>query len=173
MLIELAYMKIIYPIGVILFLAFSRLIPHPPNFTPIISMALLSGYFFSNIYLSVIILLISIFVSDFFLGFYENMFYVYFSIVLINLIFFNISYKMNFKNLYLFSCLAALIFYFISNFSVWATGTLYAQNLAGLINCYYLALPFLKNTLISTLFYSYLGLFIFKPKYKFNFKSSI
>ena len=166
-------MKILYPIGVILFLAFSRLIPHPPNFTPIISMALLSGYFFSNIYLSVIILLISIFVSDFFLGFYENMLYVYFSIVLINLIFFNISYKMNFKNLYLFSCLAALIFYFISNFSVWATGTLYTQNLAGLINCYYLALPFLKNTLISTLFYSYLGLFIFKPKYKFNFTSNI
>ena len=58
--------------AVILFLAFSRLIPHPPNFTPIISMALLSGYFFSNIYLSIIILLISIFVSDLFLGFYEN-----------------------------------------------------------------------------------------------------
>ena len=76
-------MKILYPIGVILFLAFSRLIPHPPNFTPIISMALLSGFFFSNIYLSIIILLISIFISDFFLGFYENMLYVYFSIVLI------------------------------------------------------------------------------------------
>ena len=166
-------MKILYPVGVILLLAFSRMIPHPPNFTPIISMALLSGYFFSNIYLSVIILLISIFVSDFFLGFYENMLYVYFSIVLINLIFFKISYKINFKNLYLFSCSAALIFYFISNFSVWATGTLYAQNLAGLINCYYLALPFLKNTLISTLFYSYLGLFIFKPKYKFDFKNNI
>ena len=166
-------MKILYPIGVILFLAFSRLIPHPPNFTPIISMALLSGYFFSNIYLSIIILLISIFVSDFFLGFYENMLYVYFSIVLINLIFFKISYKINFKNLYLFSCSAALIFYFISNFSVWATGVLYEKNLAGLINCYFLALPFLKNTLISTLFFSYLGIFIFKPKYKFNFKSNI
>jgi len=166
-------MKIIYPIGVILFLAFSRLIPHPPNFTPIISMALLSGYFFSNIYLSVIILLASILLSDFFLGFYENMLYIYFSIILINLIFFKISYKINFKNLYLFSCSATLIFYFISNFSVWATGTLYEKNFAGLINCYYLALPFLKNTLISTLFYSYLGLFIFKPKYKFNFTSNI
>ena len=107
------------------------------------------------------------------LGFYENVLYIYFSIILINLIFFKISYKINFKNLYLFSCSAALIFYFISNFSVWATGTLYEKNFAGLINCYYLALPFLKNTLISTLFYSYLGLFIFKPKYKFNFTSNI
>ena len=161
-------MKILYPIGVILFLAFSRLIPHPPNFTPVISIALLSGYFFSNIYLSVTVLLISIFISDFFLGFYENMIYVYFTFILINLIFFKISYKINFKNLYLFSCFATLIFYLVSNFSVWATGTLYEKNLAGLINCYVLAIPFLKNTLISTLFYSYLGLFIFKPKYKFK-----
>ena len=161
-------MKILYPIGVILFLAFSRLIPHPPNFTPVISIALLSGYFFSNIYLSVTVLLISIFISDFFLGFYENMIYVYFTFILINLIFFKISYKINFKNLYLFSCFATLIFYLVSNFIVWATGTLYEKNLAGLINCYVLAIPFLKNTLISTLFYSYLGLFIFKPKYKFK-----
>tara|TARA_B100000287_G_C20642490_1_gene784011 strand:+ start:354 stop:863 length:510 start_codon:yes stop_codon:yes gene_type:complete len=161
-------MKILYPIGVILFLAFSRLIPHPPNFTPVISIALLSGYFFSNIYLSVTVLLISIFISDFFLGFYENMIYVYFTFILINLIFFKISYKINFKNLYLFSCFATLIFYLVSNFSVWATGTLYEKNLAGLIDCYVLAIPFLKNTLISTLFYSYLGLFIFKPKYKFK-----
>ena len=160
--------KILYPIGVILFLAFSRLIPHPPNFTPVISMALLSGYFFSNIYLSVAVLLISIFISDFFLGFYENMIYVYFTFILINLIFFNISHKINFKNLYLFSCFATLIFYLVSNFIVWATGTLYEKNLAGLINCYVLAIPFLKNTLISTLFYSYLGLFIFKPKFKFK-----
>jgi len=161
-------MKILYPIGVILFLAFSRLIPHPPNFTPVISMALLSGYFFGNIYFSVVVLLISIFISDFFLGFYENMLYVYFTFILINLIFFKISYKINFKNMYLFSCLATLIFYFISNFIVWSTGTLYEKNLSGLINCYFLAIPFLKNTLISTLFYSYLGLFIFKPKYKFK-----
>ena len=166
-------MKIIHPLGIILTLAFLRLIPHPPNFTPIISMALLGGLFFSNIYLSIIILISSVLLSDFFLGFYENMFYVYFSIVLINLIFFNISCKINFKNLYLFTCVAALIFYFISNFSVWFTGTLYEKNLTGLINCYFLALPFLKNTLISTLFYSYLGFFIFKPKYKFNYKSNI
>jgi len=161
-------MKILYPIGIILFLALSRLIPHPPNFTPVISIALLSGCFFNNIYLSIIVLLLSIFISDFFLGFYENMSYVYFSFILINLIFFNISHKINFKNLYLFSCFATLIFYLVSNFSVWATGTLYEKNLSGLINCYFLAIPFLKNTLISTLFYSYLGLFIFKPKYKFK-----
>ena len=161
-------MKILYPLGIIIILAFSRLIPHPPNFTPIISMALLSGYFFSSIYLASIILLTSILLSDFFLGFYENMIFIYFSILLINLAFYNISYKINFKNLYLYSFMGAFIFYLITNFSVWATGSLYEKSFSGLVQCYFLALPFFKNTLISTLFYSYLGLFIFKPKYKFK-----
>ena len=166
-------MKILYPLGIILILAFSRLIPHPPNFTPIISMALLGGYFFTNIYLSIIILILSVLLSDFFLGFYENMLFVYFTILTINLIFYNISYKINFKNLYLFSFYAAFIFYATTNFGVWVTGNLYEKNLNGLIKCYFLALPFFKNTLISTLFYSYLGLFIFKPKYIFNFNRNI
>ncbi len=166
-------MKILYPLGIIIILAFSRLIPHPPNFTPIISMALLSGYFFSSIYLAIIILIFSLLVSDFFLGFYENMIFIYFTILFISLVFFNISYKINFKNLYLFSFMGAFIFYLITNFSVWATGSLYDKNFSGLIQCYFLALPFFKNTLISTLVYSYLGLFIFKPKQIFNFGSNI
>ena len=35
-----------FPIGLILILAFARLIPHPPNFTPVIAVAILSGIFF-------------------------------------------------------------------------------------------------------------------------------
>ncbi len=48
--------KEIFPISLILILAFARLIPHPPNFTPIIAVALISGYFFKNINLSLLIL---------------------------------------------------------------------------------------------------------------------
>ena len=44
--------KEIFPISLILLLAFSRLLPHPPNFTPIIAVAIMSGYFFKNIKLS-------------------------------------------------------------------------------------------------------------------------
>ena len=51
--------KEIFPISLILLLAFSRLLPHPPNFTPIIAVAIMSGYFFKNIKLSFIVLLIS------------------------------------------------------------------------------------------------------------------
>ena len=44
--------KQILPIGLILILALSRLVPHPWNFTPVIAVAIMSGYFFKNVYLS-------------------------------------------------------------------------------------------------------------------------
>ena len=33
--------------------------------------------------------------------------------------------------------------------------SLYEKNLAGLITCYYMAIPFFTNTLISTIIFSY------------------
>ena len=79
--------KEIFPIGLILILVFARLIPHPPNFTPIIAVAILSGYFFKNIYLSFATLFISMFLADVFIGFYDNVFFVYLSLFLIACVF--------------------------------------------------------------------------------------
>ena len=157
----------------ILILVFSRLIPHPPNFTPIIATAILGSYFFGNLIKSTFIILISMFISDFFIGFHSNMFFVYFAMLLIIIVHFSVNIKLNYKNLLIYGFIASFIFYLTSNFGVWLIGNMYEKSFSGLIQCYILAIPFFKNTLISTLFYSYLGLFIFKPKYKFNFKSSI
>ena len=154
--------KEIFPISLILILAFARLIPHPPNFTPIIAVAIMSGYFFRNVNLSFVVLLISMLLVDVFLGFYKHMFFVYLSLFLITFIFFKISDKINFKNLFVFGFLGSLIFYLVSNFGVWASGVLspvtnlpYEKILNGLINCYFLAIPFFKNTLFSTIIFSY------------------
>jgi len=166
--------KEIFPISLILLLAFSRLIPHPPNFTPIVAVAIMSGYFFKNINLSYIVLLISMLLVDVFIGFYKHMFFVYLSLFLITFIFFKISNKVNSKNLFIFSFLGSLIFFLVSNFGVWASGVLspitnlpYEKNLNGLINCYFLAIPFFTKTLISTIFFSYIVYFL---KYSFNRK---
>tara|TARA_B100001123_G_scaffold440846_1_gene580805 strand:+ start:3662 stop:4222 length:561 start_codon:yes stop_codon:yes gene_type:complete len=154
--------KEIFPISLILLLAFSRLLPHPPNFTPIIAVAIMSGYFFNNIKLSFIVLLIPMLLVDTLIGFYEHMFFVYLSLFLITFIFFNISKKINFRNLLFFGFFGSLIFYLISNFGVWisdipspVTHLPYEKNLNGLINCYFLAIPFFKNTVLSTLIFSY------------------
>ena len=91
-----------FPIGLILILALARLIPHPDNFTPIIALAIMSSYFFKNINLSYTVMLFSMLIADFFIGFYSHMLFVYSSLFLIVLIFYKISKKMNYKNLFVF-----------------------------------------------------------------------
>ena len=166
-----------FPISLILLLAFSRLIPHPPNFTPIVAVAIMSGYLFKNVNLSFLVLLIAMLLTDVFFGFYQHMFFVYLSLFLITFVFFKISKKINYKNLFVFGFLGSFIFYLISNFGVWATGALYEKNLNGLINCYFLAIPFFKNTLLSTAIFSYAAFlanqFFEKMKQKNMFEKSI
>ena len=153
--------KEIFPISLILILVFARLIPHPPNFTPIIAVALISGYFFKNINLSLLILLVAMLLSDLFIGFYENMIFVYASLLLITFVFHKISKKINFKNLFIYCFAGSLIFFIVSNFGVWALGSpgvydiAYEKSLSGLIQCYILAIPFFGNTFLSTLIFAY------------------
>ena len=160
--------KQIFPICLILILALARLIPHPPNFTPIIAVAIMSGYFFKNINLSFLALLVVMLISDLFIGFYENVIFVYLSLILITFIFHKISSKINFKNLFIFGFAGSLIFFIVSNFGVWALGSpgvydiAYEKNLTGLIECYILAIPFFGNTFLSTLIFAYPTIFIYK-----------
>ena len=145
----------IFPIGLIFILALARLIPHPPNFTPIIAVAIMSSFFFKNIYLSILVLLISMLLGDIFIGFYYNMIFVYLSLIFIVLIFFQVNKKISFKSLFIFGFAGSFIFYLFSNFGVWMLGNLYSKDLKGLVECYVLAIPFFKNTFFSTLIFSY------------------
>jgi len=160
--------KEIFPISLILILAFARLIPHPPNFTPIIAVAIVSGYFFKNINLSLLTLLVAMLISDLFIGFYENMIFVYVSLLLITLVFHKINKKINFKNLFIYGFAGSLIFFLVSNFGVWALGSFgvndlpYEKSLTGLIECYILAIPFFGNTFLSTIIFAYPAIFFYK-----------
>jgi hypothetical protein len=149
--------KDLFPLILILLMIFSRLIPHPPNFTPIIAVAIMSGYLFKNLYFSISVLFFSMIISDMFFGFYSNMFFVYFPLFIITYFCFFRNNKINAKNLFIYGISSSLIFFIISNFGVWLLGNMYEKNIAGLINCYIMAIPFLKNTMISTIFFSYLS----------------
>jgi len=48
---------------------------------------------------------------------------------------------------------SATLFFIVSNFGTWLTGTLYPMSLAGLTECYVMAIPFYGNTLLGDLFY--------------------
>ena len=63
-------------------LAFSRLIPHPPNFTPLLGMAVFAGAMLDKKLLAFIIPLAAMFLSDLVLGFHSSISIIYFAIIL-------------------------------------------------------------------------------------------
>lgn len=140
--------------GLIIGLAIlSRFIPHPPNFVPIGGLALFSGANFKK-NISLLIPLSTMFLSDIFLGFHSTVVYVYISFVLITLIGRKIK-TLKFSNLFLASFFSSVLFFLITNFGVWITGSMYPKTLNGLLQSYKMGLPFFRNTVFSDLFYSF------------------
>jgi hypothetical protein len=147
---------VIIAIILILIGASLRLIPHLPNFTPIVAIAIFAGVYL-NKKIAFLVPFLAMVISDIFIGYYEPslMGFVYGSFFICVLLGF---YLKNHKKWYLLlggSVMASLIFFFLTNFAVWAFTPWYGKNLIGLIQCYILALPFFKNTLAGDLFYAF------------------
>ena len=145
--------QILYIISIISIAVLYRLIPHPYNFSPLYSLALFSGYKLNN-KTALITILLAMIISDYQLGFYNTMVFNYLSFGLIIFIGSLFIKNINIKNVLLASITSSLVFYLISNFGVWLLSELYTKNTAGLYQCYYLAIPFLQNSFLSTIFYN-------------------
>ena len=140
--------KIYFVLAIIVVAVLSRLVPHPPNFTPITAVALFSIINFKNKYLALSIPIICLFLSDLIIGLSLINLFVYLSFIVIS----GVGYffgKINIKSV----LTSSLIFFFVTNFGVWSLGS-YGYNLNGLISCYTLAIPFFTYSLISTFIFS-------------------
>ena len=140
-------------IVIILLAIVARVIPHAPNFAPIGGLALFSGSHFKK-KIALIIPLTAMFVSDIFLGFHKTVPYVYVSFIIISLIG-GLIKNNKWQSVALASLVSSVLFFLITNFGVWATGTMYVKNLDGLLQSYAMGLPFFRNTVLSDLFYSF------------------
>jgi len=158
------YLHYILPICVILVLSFSRIIPHPSNFTPILAVGIFSGFYFKNFILSFFIVIFSMFLGDIYLGFHSTMFFTYTSLSLAVLIGFFIK-KLNFKEVAFGGLASSVCFFIITNFGFWILSPMYEKSFAGLMQSYIMGIPFFHNTLISTFLY----LLLFKLLF-LNFK---
>jgi len=78
--------RLIALLTAILFAAVLRLVPHPPNFTPIGAMALFSGAYFGRRLLAFAAPIGAMVVSDAVLGFYSGFWVTYLAIGLVVLI---------------------------------------------------------------------------------------
>lgn len=145
-------------------LSASRFIPHPPNFTSLIALSFYIPAVFGLRYIPVVIL--SLFFTDLIIGFHSTMLFTYGSVILIGLIseYFNKSILFRICG----ALLGAMIFFLISNFGVWLSGS-YGYTFNGFLSRYILALPFFGYTILSTLVFS----ITIETLYKFYQKSFI
>jgi len=146
--------KLATPTTFVLIGAVARVIPHVPNFAPIGAMALFGGAYMSKKQALILPILAMIF-SDFIIGFdsLPMRLAVYGSFLLIVLAGMFLKNRVNIKNTILFSLTSSILFFVITNFAVWAFGGLYPHTFTGLTECYFLAIPFFRNTLFGDLFY--------------------
>ncbi len=161
--------KIVNSFILIILVVIARLLPHPPNMSPLTAIMLFSGVYLNKKY-ALSLPLIGLFISDIFLGFYWQMPFVYGSFLITGLLGLWIRRYKTKANIVGITLLSSLQFFIITNFGVWLTTSFYPHTLSGLFNCYILALPFFRNTIMGYLLY--IGLFfssyelVIKPWFK-------
>jgi hypothetical protein len=129
-----------------------RFVPHTANFTPVAAIALFAGVYLNKRQALIVPLLLMV-VSDIFLGMHNVAVFTWGSFVLVTMIGFWAKNHKTFKGIVSASVVSSFLFYLITNFGVWAMGW-YPQDAKGLLDCYILGLPFLRNFGAATLLYS-------------------
>lgn len=162
--------------SIILFAVLLRLLPHVPNFAPVGAMALFGGVYIERKY-AIGIILLTLLISDYLLLYihpfstqlitishiypptallHSTTLYVYGSFLLTVGIGMFLKKQLSIENIILTSITSSLLFFFVTNFGVWATGA-YSRSISGLWESYFMGLPFLRATVFGDLFYT--GLF--------------
>ena len=163
-------MKQSLAVGIVLITAAAcaRLIPHPPNVTPVIAMALVGGMYLDR-KTGFIVPLAALFLSDIVLGFHGLMTYVYGSIMVTVFIGMQVQRKKNALTVVGGSLLSSILFFGVTNAGVWLQGggRVYPMTFEGLLLSYTLAIPFFRNAVFGDLFFVGLlaGLFEFSRRY--------
>lgn len=129
----------------------TRFIDHAPNFTPTIALALFGGVYLPRKY-TIIVPLLFMLVSDLVIGFHDTMLYTWGSVVLISLIGLAIRKYNKFSTFLFASVGSAVLFFVVTNLGAWPT--LYPMTWQGLTECFVAAIPFFRNTFVSTILYS-------------------
>lgn len=139
-------------LALVVFGVLMRFLPHPANLAPVGAIALFGGAVLPRKLAWWLPLAVMV-ISDLFIGFYNGIGFVWFSFLLIG------WYGMSLRNRGLLAQIglgalgASVLFFLVSNFGVWLQGKMYALTWSGLVECYTMALPFFRNTLLGDLIY--------------------
>jgi hypothetical protein len=150
-------------VGMILFAAIIRAVPHPWNLTPVGAMALFSGAVIRNRVMAFVFPLLAMLAGDLIVGFHILMPVVYTSFLISTALGFWLRERRSGVRLGGVVLLGAIQFFLITNVGVWAFLNSYPKTFAGLMACYAAGVPFFRNTVVGDVCYSALlfgGLFL-------------
>jgi hypothetical protein len=131
----------------------ARLLPHPWNFTPLMTIALFAGSKAQKASTGVLATLFALVLSDAVLGFYPGFWWVYGAALIPVLLGRLIRNRRGAGAIAGAALASSLAFFLTTNFMVWATSRLYPHTAAGLSACYVAGLPFYRNQLLGDAFY--------------------
>ncbi len=151
--------------GFVVAAALARLLPHPPNFSPVEAMALFGGAWFARRALAVLVPLAALLLSDLVLAALHGPLYagylgstsfwlVYGCIALTALAGTALRGRATGPRVLGFGLAASLLFFLVTNFGAWLGSPIYPQSAAGLAAAYVAGLPFLHWTVFGTMLYS-------------------
>jgi hypothetical protein len=147
--------------AIVVLAALTRLMPHPPNVTPIAAMALFGGVYFRNRKIAFLLPMAAMLLSDLVLGLLvygmasmKSQPVVYGCMLLTVAIGRLIQSRRSVPTIASATLASSLMFYFVTNFAVWAFDSLYPKTWSGLVACYTAAIPFFRNSLIGDVFFA-------------------
>ncbi len=132
---------------------FSRWIPHPPNFTALLAVAIYAGFVLPPLAALATPVLAAV-LGDLWLGTHEGMWVVYLSLIALVFVGRVLTVPGKSPRRWLSWGLAGLsgsvVFYVTTNLFVWWSSGMYPHTADGLISCFVLAIPFFHNSVLST-----------------------
>ncbi|MGV8923521.1 MAG: DUF6580 family putative transport protein [Thermomonas sp.] len=153
-------------LAVLIFMAaLSRVLPHPPNFSPIEAVALFGGAYFAKRHWALLVPLVAMFASDLILGVLNGGIYwsyfasagyvlVYACIALSTVLGFGLRGKVGAGRVLSYSLAGSVLFFVVTNFGAWLSDPAYSKTAAGLAAAYVAGIPFFQWTVLGTLFYA-------------------
>jgi hypothetical protein len=151
--------------SLIVIAALTRLLPHPPNFSPVEAIALFGGAYFASRAWAFVVPLVAMFASDFVLGLvHGGTYFSYFShagfwlvyacIALSTLMGFGLRGRVGGGRVLGYSLAGSVLFFVVTNFGAWLGSPMYPQTGAGLAAAYVAGVPFFQWTVLGTLAYA-------------------
>lgn len=141
-------------LSLVLGLILSRWVPHPPNMTPVVAIALWAGLLLGSRFWGVALPVVAMFLADLWVGFHSSMLVVYGALMLISIAGISVNMGSNLARWGAGTFGGSALFFVITNLGVWFMDAMYPMTASGLAQCFTAALPFWGNQLVGDFAFS-------------------